>query len=364
VTVEGPDSPLAFLRARSGIILLVGLASGVGLLVWALIAPSGAVGAGWAIGLVFWLSIALGSMGLLAIHAVTGGRLRAVLWPAVAPAAASLPAFGLLMLPLLAAVPLIYPWYMDPSRAGHPDVVSLYLNLPGFAARSALAIIGWSVIALVLLGRRPHPLFGIFGLLFYLVMITIIGVDWVLSVKPRFRSSDYGGLLFVTQLLAALAWTATLRTAPPGRAGAAGDLGAMMLAAALGAAYLGFVQYLVIWYGDLPSKAEWFILRWSPGWVWLEGVSLALSVFLPFGALLARQIRQSPAALMHIGACVLAGILAHYIWFIAPPHGFAALPAAALGVLAVGGLWMGLAYGPIAARLVPVSHAEETAHGG
>lgn len=364
MTGDGPDTPLAFLRARSGTILLVGFGSGLGLLIWALVAPSGAIGAGWVIGLFFWLSIALGSMGLLAVHAVTGGRWCAALWPALAPAAASLPAFGLLALPLLAMLPLVYPWYTDPGRAGHPDVVQLYLNMPGFAARGALAIIGWSAIALVLLGRRPHPLFGIFGLLFYLVMVTIIGVDWILSVEPRFRSTNYGGLLFVTQLLAALAWAAALRTAPAGGVGAAGDLGAMMLAATLGAVYMGFAQYLVIWYGDLPDKAKWFILRESWGWAWLEGISLVFSVFLPFGALLARQVRQSPVALMYIGCCVLGGILAHYVWFIAPPHGFAALGSAVLGILAVGGLWVGLAYGPIAARLTQASHAEEAAHGG
>lgn len=361
---EGAETPLAFLRARSGTILLVGLGASVALLIWALIAPSGAVGAGWVVGLVFWISIPLGSMALLATNAVTGGRWLAALWPTLAPAAASLPAFGLLALPLLAVMPLVYPWVTDPSQAGHPDVVRLYLNIPGFAARGALAIIGWSVIALVLLGRRPHPLFGIFGLFFYLVMITIIGVDWILSVEPRFRSTDYGGLLFVTQILAALAWAAALRTAPAGGVGAAGDLGAMMLAATLGAVYLGFAQYLVIWYGDLPDKANWFILRESWGWVWLEGISLVLSVFLPIGALLARQVRQSPTALAYIGPCVLGGILAHYVWFIVPPHGFVALGAAVLGILAVGGLWVGLAYGPIAARLTQAPHAEEVAHGG
>jgi hypothetical protein len=98
--------------------------------------------------------------------------------------------------------------------------------------------------------------------------------------------------------------------------------------------------------------------------VWLEGLSLVFSVLVPFAALLARQVRQNPVPLAYVGSCVLGGILAHYVWFIVPPHGFAALGAAVLGILAVGGLWVGLAYGPIAARLTQTSHAEEAAHGG
>ena len=38
------------------------------------------------------------------------------------------------------------------------------------------------------------------------------------------------------------------------------DLGGLMLAVILGLIYIDFMAVLVIWYGDLPRKVDWFAL--------------------------------------------------------------------------------------------------------
>jgi hypothetical protein len=196
------------------------------------------------------------------------------------------------------------------------------------------------------------------ALIFHAVAVTVIGVDWVLSLEPHFRSTVFGAALGVTQLLAALAWAALLEPEPQGFRGKAGDLARLMMAAALGAIYLGFAQFLVAWYGNLPDKAAWFLKREEPPWILLEGASVALSAVLPIAALLPAFLRRSPRALAWIGAGVLAGVLLHVVWLVGPPFGPWALLSAALGTVAVGGIWTGLAGGPFAARL-----AREVPHG-
>ncbi|TPG53168.1 hypothetical protein EAH89_17810 [Roseomonas nepalensis] len=342
----------------------LGLAAAAALLAWALLArpmdwPAGVPAAGWLVGLVFWLAVSLGAVALIAIQALTGGRWGEALHPALRPASLLLPAFLPLAVPLFLALPTLYPWAADPGAAVHADVARLYLNPHGFVLRAFLALGGWSLLALLLGLLRPgglRRLVAALGLVFHLAATTVLSLDWLLSLDPRFQSTAFGMAAVATQILLALAWAAALRPEP----GEAGDLAAMLLAASLGVLYLGFAQYLVAWYGDLPPKAEWFLRRQGWGWTALEAASVTLSALLPIGALLLARVRRRPAALARLGPAVMLGVLAHLVWIVAPAFGAAAVPAALLGVVAVGGLWVGLVDGPLAARLRP---RQEVAHG-
>ncbi|UFN46927.1 hypothetical protein LPC08_12890 [Roseomonas sp. OT10] len=347
--MTGAD-PIAWLGERTGRALLLGLAATVVLGLWALLAPA-APAAGWLIGLAFWASVALGAVALLAVHALTGGRWGAALRPALAPAALGLPAFLPLLLPLLLGLVALYPWASDPAAAAAPDVARLYLNPTGFRLRTLGAwgvwcLLGWALLRLRGGGR---VLAGALGLVFHLGAVTLVALDWLLSLDPRFTSTAFGVAALVMQMMAALAWAALLR---PARGRVVRDLAALLFAAVLGALYLGFVQYLVAWYGDLPDKARWFLHRGGAGWLALQGASFLLSALIPLAALLWPGTRRSPAALAGLGAATLAGFGLHLCWIVAPAFGPAVLPAALLGLLAVGGIWLGLAYSPRAGRLL------------
>ena len=128
---------------------------------------------------------------------MTGGRWGATLRPALAPAALSLPLFLPLGLPILLDLPMIYPWAADPGAASKPDVARLYLNPTGFALRTVVAIAGWSRClpgcwcACAEGGART--LTGALGLVFQLGALTLVAMDWLLSIDPQFRSTAFGG---------------------------------------------------------------------------------------------------------------------------------------------------------------------------
>lgn len=351
-------------RHRARAFVLAGTAAAGVLALWGLAGPSpGTAIAGWLVGLLFWLGIALGAYTLLSVHALTGGLWLSALRPVLMPAAATLPVFGLLALPLLLDPPALYPWAADPSVV-RDAVARWYLNLPGFVARGAVALAGWSVLAVLLLRTEARrPAVGAAALVFHAVAITIVGVDWVLSLEPHFRSTVFGAALALTQVLSALAWCAMLEPEPAGGRGKAGDLARMLMAAALGAVYLGFAQFLVAWYGNLPRKAEWFLKREAAPWIWLEGASILLSTILPIAALLPRGMRRSPPGLAGVGAGVLVGVLLHTAWLVGPPFGPWTLLSAALGTVAVGGLWLALLGGLVAPRLAG-PETRRAAHGG
>ncbi|HWL80628.1 MAG TPA: hypothetical protein VNR89_06740 [Roseomonas sp.] len=350
------------LHARPGRVrlALLGGAGGTALLLAALLVLPQAreiLAAGWLIGLLFWLGIALGALVLLATHALTGGQWGRALWPALAPAAASLPLFLLLILPLVVGLGTLYPWAPDPEHAARSIVAQRYLNLPGATLRGLVALAVWSALALLLVGMRAgglRQMVAALGLVFHMVAITLLGFDWVQSLEPHFHSTSFGMASLVLQLMACLAWATRLRPTP---SEAAPDVGGMLLAAVLGSLYLGFSQYLVIWYGNLPEKVEWYVLRQHWGWLSLELLALLLSSLLPLVVLLPSAVRGSPAALAQLAPWLLGGILLHQAWLVAPGAGFWTLPVAALAVLAVGGLWFGLAYGLIAGRFIRATEA-------
>lgn len=327
---------------------LPGIAAAAGLLAWGFTANSPAL-AGWLIGLQFWLGIALGAYVVLAIHALTGGLWLAPLFRVLAPAVLTLPCFAVVMLPPLLDPGAVWPWIADPEVVKRAAVRAWYLNPPGFTLRTVIALLGWSALGVLLVASRARrPWVGGAALVFHGFALTWFGLDWILSLTPGFRSTVFGGALGVSQLLAALGWAALLEPEPAGFRGKAGDLARLILAAALGAIYLGFAQFLVAWYGNLPDKAAWFLRREALPWIALEFASVALSAALPIAALLPQVTRRSPRALAWVGGGVLVGVWLHTTWLIGPQFGPEAIATGLLGTAAIGSAWLGLVRGPLA----------------
>lgn len=326
---------------------MAGLCGGVAallLLAWALLLPGGGrdATAGWLVGLVFWLGPSLGALVLLALHALTGGRWGDALRPVLVPAVAGLPLFVPLALPLLVGAGALYPW-AGGADAVPADLTQIYLNRSGFALRGLVALCGWALAGGLLLRLRPggmREVAAALALVFHLAATTLLGFDWMQSLQASFFSTAFGLHWLLLQVLAALAWACLFR---PASGQTSSDVAGLLMATCLGALYLGFVQFLVVWYGDLPAKVAWYLPRQGGGWIWLGGLSLLLAGVLPALALLSGQVRRHPGALAVLGGCILAGIAAHWVWTLAPAIGAAAAMAALPGLLAVGGFWFGAA---------------------
>ena len=341
---------------RPRLTLPAGLAATALLLLWALVRPDGTAAAGWLVGLVFALGIALGALALSATAALTGGRWEASLWPALGPVTAGLVLFLPLAAPLLFLVPAgLYPWAAKPELAVHADVAAGWLNGFGFALRGLVALAFWAVLGplILLLRGSARTLVAALALPLHFVALTVVSTDWVLSTDPRFHSTAFGMQVLVMQILAALAWAAALQPEPAGEApGRSEDLAGLLVAAALGVLYLGFVQYLTIWYGDVPDKARWFLARQGWGWGVILGLATILAAAVPVAAATLRGVRRSPRRLAFVGMAVLGGLLLHWCWIILPPFGAFSILAAVLGTVGVGGLWLGLMQALIGHRLV------------
>jgi hypothetical protein len=325
-----------------------------GLLMTATFAPRTAA-AGWLVGFVLWSQIPVGSLVLIMIHRLTGGRWGEALYPALASAARSVPLLFVLILPVFVALPLLVPW-----AHGHggvkPDVASFYLNTPFFIGRSLIGIVGWSILAF-LLPRIAGPsgqFLAALGLVFHAIVISIVSVDWVLSIEPPFISSSFGVSMAITQLVAALAWAA-LWTPRPADHAATGDIGGLLLAFVLAITYVDFMAFLVMWYSDLPARMSWFVERDHFPWSLLAVGAFVLGSAVPILALLLAPVRNGVRELRAVAISVLAGVALCYAYMIAPPFPGRVLAAAVLAIIAIGLILAAAAGRPAGNVILPPS---------
>jgi len=116
--------------------------------------------------------------------------------------------------------------------------------------------------------------------------VSLAAFDWAQSMDPRFASSIFGLLWLGRLMLSGIA--ACILLCLMAGASRPGVLRGLLAAAALSWVYLHFMQYLIVWYGNLPEEVHWYEVR-ARGWpllTWL--VALQSLVFVatwwPFSA--------------------------------------------------------------------------------
>ncbi len=301
-------------RAAAGLALLTLTAALV--LAAGRLGPYPALLRGWLVAFAIWSCVPIGSMTLLLIHCLTGGRWGVVAGPALRALAAMMPLVAIAFVPVLAGLPSIYPWAADPGQI-KPDVAFWYLGETSFILRATVTLAGWSVLAVIFARGLGGPLLAALGLAFFGLTISMVAVDWFLSVEPHYVSTAFASMIAIQQLLAALAVVAVCRTSDGG-SDAWSDIGKLLMATLLGVVYLDYMTFVVAWYGDLPHKAAWFLKRATDAWTGVLITAFAIGAVLPFAMLLLARVRRSRALLRAVGVLLLLGISLHLAWLIVP----------------------------------------------
>ena len=303
----------------------------------------------------FWLAPALGSVGLLMIHALTGGDWGLALRPALLAASRRLPLMALLLLPVLLGVTMLFPW-ADAQALSDPDPAQphWWLNLPFFVARALIVVVLWLWLAHGMRRRLATPAAGRFaagGLLLYVLTVSVAAIDWVVSLVPRWHSTTFGILLGAAQLLAAAGlavWVsvggrkAVRAEWTPGRLN---DLGSILMVLVLAWGYLAFMDYLTVWIADLPAETVWYLPRVKTGWRWLGAFLVLFHLALPFAVLLSRRAKQRLAWLAGVALWLFIAQIGYVAWLVLPGLRMHALAwSDPLAWIGIGGLWW-LGYG-------------------
>jgi hypothetical protein len=296
------------------------------------------------------------------VHGLTGGRWGEAVRQPLRIMTATLPFSLVVLLPVLMRPDLIFPWAgADPATLSETVREKLaYLNVPFLLLRFACCAAIWLFLSWVVLNStsddprkvgngRKYAL----GLILHALAVSVFAIDWMLSIEPEFTSTIYALCEASAEVVGAFALAVLFVAArraveimPGGEEDVAlsEDLANMLLGFVLTWIYLVFMQWIVVWGGDLPNEIHWYVLRATDCWQYLLWLLIALHI-AAFAGSLNRRLKRSHRGLIWLAGVAVAGHFADVFWRVRPPLSGGGLPAFwhdAAAWIGLGGLWIAL----------------------
>jgi len=310
------NSPLLDRRRR--IIRRSGLAGAAALavaVVLGFLAPAAAAPA-YRFAVFACLQPAIGSLLFCLIYRITGGQWGEALEGLFAAGIRLLPWVWPLVLPLLF-------WPQGRPLADGP--------LPPFTGAGALLLRAVFYEAVFIAAgrvalRADRRRLAAPALIVLVFTLHVLAADWFFTLDPGWYSTGFPLIWMSVQAAAGLALAlafAPLCGRSPADLGAAGrplgaDWGNLLLTTVILSSYLTFIQYLVIWSGNLPREIAWFERRMGP-WRLIAGALALFHLFLPMAFLLSRRWKASPGGVPRLAALLCIVEVTWAAWFILPP---------------------------------------------
>jgi hypothetical protein len=322
------------------------------------------------IAFLFVLGLSLGSLGLLMLQHLTGGHWGIMTRRPLESATRVLPVVAILFLPIVifGMKHLYGEWLNAPSSGeGHlSDLQQSYLvtgGILGFKARALYYFLIWLALVYIFnrwskeqdvnhedraLRRRMKMMAGP-GIILYVFVMTFAAIDWVMSLSPHWASTIYGFLFVIGQLISSMSLMIAVlvllsRTSP--MEGVVQnrhlhDLGKLLLAFVMLWAYFGFSQLLIIWSGNLPEEISFYRSRLYGAWGVVAVIVLIFHFFVPFFALLSRDLKRSAKLLPKVAIWLIFMRLVDLFWLTRPEFTKNAVPGLmdVAAILALAGIW-------------------------
>jgi len=272
-------------------------------------------------------AIAVGALAVLMLSYLVRGQWTEGLHVPLAAAALTTPAAGLLFIPVLVGIPWLYPWAHESVRGAFK---SIWLTSGFFVSRTVFYFVLWTALAIWVRRAWADPrrmlISASAGLIAYALTASLAGIDWLESLTPKFHSSIYGLLFLTFQVLAGYAFALVIALWPP--LAPTFRYGAILLSALLLWAYNHAMQYIIIWSGNIPEEAIWYMHRETGLWGIVFWALIILQFIVPFFAMLLSRVRNGRKPLLAIALLTVALRFVEAILF--------ALPGTASGIV----LWL------------------------
>ncbi len=318
------------------------------------------------LGFLYWVTLAVGGLFFVLVQFASRAGWSVAVRRVAEHVAGTLPLFALLFVPLALALPELFHWSDAAAVAGDPLLAgkSAYLNEPFFLVRAAVVLFAWAALGWWFRRRslaqdaaadprttRLLQSVSAPALIVFAVTLTVASFDWIMSLDPHWYSTIFGVYVFAGSTVGIFALVPLLAILLERRGGPLDgvvtaehyhDLGKLLFGFVVFWAYIGFSQYMLVWYGNLPEETIWYLHRLEHGW---EAVTVALALahfVVPFFYLLLRRTKRNRALLA--AACVWL-LAAHWLdlyWLVMPavhPEGVALSLLDLLAFLGVGGLF-------------------------
>jgi hypothetical protein len=234
-----------------------------------------------------------------------------------------------------------------------------YLNVPFFVVRFFVYFAFWAALSQYLfkksvaqdLAAKPELVTGMArvsapSMIALALTLTFAAIDFMMTLEPTWFSTIFGVYYFAScvlgvhaTLILTLLWlqsrglmkrSVTIEHYH--------DLGKMLFAFTAFWAYIGFSQFMLIWYANIPEETFWFKKRFAGDWSAVSWVLVFGHFVLPFFGLISRQIKRNRITLAFWSIWMLVMVWVDMFWLIKPALGTTNLPFGLLDVLCFVGI--------------------------
>ena len=330
-------------------------------------------GYSWLFAFAFFFTLCAGCFFWTIVHHATDAEWSVVVRRQLENLAALLTVLALLFVPILLLRHHLFGWMdippgVDPSL----DTKRAYLNWPFFFVR-AVVFLGFFLLAALALRRLSvrqdsdgNPRFTIgmrkvsfISLPMFALCLTFGAYDWLVGLNYRWFSTMFGVYIFAGAAGSSMSLLVLVITALRQAGYLKGVvtvehyhiMGKWMLAFCVFWAYIGFGQYMLIWYANIPEETQFFITRNTQSWWALSMLLVIGRFFIAFPILLMRSIKKDPHQLSIVAGWILCmQMLDIYLIVLPSLHGTGFHPSIwdLLSVVAIGAT-LGFVY----LRMVP-----------
>ncbi len=216
-----------------------------------------------------------------------------------------------------------------------------YLNIPFLYGRSAFYLVFFTLASYYFsilsrrqdvsadhnitrkLQRASYPFLIILGF-----CVTFAAFDWIMSLDPHWYSTIFGLYFFASCYVAFLCFLVVVVNITAKHSSFDvlyniehnHDLGKLIFGHSCFWTYAAFVQYLLIWYGNIPEETKWYAVRQTHGWLPLWCLLGVGHFLVPFVLLMARRAKRSRNLVLAVSIWILVLHFIDLYWLIVPSH--------------------------------------------
>jgi hypothetical protein len=294
----------------------------------------------WLVAFLYVMSLGLGALFFVLIQFATKSGWGIVVRRLAENTAASLAVMFLAFIPVYMGLNKLYHHWTDTA---HLDAIlqgkTWYLNTNRFLIFGLAYFAIWSLLALWFRSgsvkqdttgdhelTRSRVKWAGPGLIVFALTSTFASFDWAMSLEPHWYSTIFGVYYFAGSLVCVFAFL-SLVVMGLRRAGCLEgfvtaehmhDLGKLLFAFVVFWAYIGFSQFFLIWYANIPEETVWYLARMTGTWKPITLFLAAGHFIVPFFFLMSRHAKRKSLPLA-LGSFWMLGMhLVDMHWLVMP----------------------------------------------